>query len=160
MEDNFNIFENGERPQIFPNGRWPQFCSRQPRELLFGMQHCFNQTRWNIKDNLNFFESWRPGWRLVRLLNTLCVQQYNWSKHSACKNSINENAICHLIVLGSNNVGKGGDVIAPHSLRNQDHIALQSATSAPCPGKFNFSNSKSWLTNLAGVNQDPNWKTM
>jgi hypothetical protein len=59
MEDNLNIFENGRRPHFFPNLRWPQFYSMQPRELVFGMQHCFNPTRWNMKDDLNFFENGR-----------------------------------------------------------------------------------------------------
>jgi hypothetical protein len=28
----------------------------QPTELVFGMQHCFNPTRWNIKDDIKFFK--------------------------------------------------------------------------------------------------------
>ena len=55
MED-INIFENGRRPHCFINGRQPQVCSRQPRELIFGMQHRLNPT---MEDNLNFFWKWK-----------------------------------------------------------------------------------------------------
>jgi hypothetical protein len=27
--------------------------------LIFGMQHCFNPTRWNMEENLNIFENER-----------------------------------------------------------------------------------------------------
>ena len=57
IEDDLNIFENWRRPQFFPNRRRPRFCSRQPRELIFGMLHSFNQTRWNM--DLNFLENGR-----------------------------------------------------------------------------------------------------
>jgi hypothetical protein len=55
MEDDLNLF---------PNGRWPQFCSRRPRELVFGMQHCSTQLDeiWKtasiflkMEDYFNFF---------------------------------------------------------------------------------------------------------
>jgi hypothetical protein len=45
MEDKLNTFENGRRPHIFFNGRRFKFCSRQPRELIFGMQPYFDPTR-------------------------------------------------------------------------------------------------------------------
>ena len=50
MEDNLNLFENG---------RWPQYFSRQPKGLIFSMQTYFNRTRWNMEDNLNFLENGR-----------------------------------------------------------------------------------------------------
>ena len=55
MEDDLYIFENGRGPQFFFNGRGPQFCSRQRRELVFGMQHCFNPTRGNVEEDLILF---------------------------------------------------------------------------------------------------------
>ena len=45
--------------RIFSNRRLPQFCSSQPRKLIFGMKHCFNPSRWNMKDYLNLFENGR-----------------------------------------------------------------------------------------------------
>ena len=50
----------GGQPQYFgrqpiflkENGRRPEFCWRQPRELIFVMQHCFNPTKWNIEIDL------------------------------------------------------------------------------------------------------------
>ena len=46
MEEDLNIFENGRQHTFF---------SRQPKELTFGMQHCFNPTEGNMED-LNCFE--------------------------------------------------------------------------------------------------------
>jgi hypothetical protein len=59
MEEDFNIFENGRRPQLFSNGRLPKICSRQPKELIFGMQPYFNPSRWYMVEVLNIFEIWR-----------------------------------------------------------------------------------------------------
>ena len=53
------IFKNGRQPQFFPNGRLPQFGSRQPRELNLRMQHCFNQNRCNMEEDLIFFRNGR-----------------------------------------------------------------------------------------------------
>ena len=50
MEDDLNFF---------PNGRRPQFFSRQPRKLIFGMQLYVNPTKRNMEDDLNFFENGR-----------------------------------------------------------------------------------------------------
>jgi hypothetical protein len=50
------------------------------------------------------------GWHL-RPLNSLCVQHYNWSKHSACSTSIDENAVGGSILLGLKNARKGSDLI-------------------------------------------------
>jgi hypothetical protein len=36
-----------------------EFFSMQPRLLVFGTQHCFNPTRWNIEEDLHFFENGR-----------------------------------------------------------------------------------------------------
>jgi hypothetical protein len=46
-------FLYGSQPQFYSNGRRPQFCSSQLRDLIFGMQHCFNPTRGNMEDDLN-----------------------------------------------------------------------------------------------------------
>ena len=43
-------------------------------------------------------------------LRSLCVQQYDWSKQSACNTNLDENAMARSIVLGSKNVTKGGDL--------------------------------------------------
>ena len=61
MEDDLNIFENRRRTQFFSNGRQLQFCSRQPRELIFGMQHRFSPTSCNscTEDDINLFEKGR-----------------------------------------------------------------------------------------------------
>ena len=45
-----------------------------------------------------------------RLLNSLCVQQNNWSKHSVCATSLDENAVGSSNLLGSTNARKGGDL--------------------------------------------------
>ena len=34
MEDDLNLFENGRQPQFLLYGRAPQFCFRQPTELI------------------------------------------------------------------------------------------------------------------------------
>ena len=74
-----NIFENGRRPQFFPNGRWPLFFSRKPRKLVFGMQHCFNPTRWNIKTTM-IFERWKKIsmlWSLYYIISYWSALVYN-----------------------------------------------------------------------------------
>ena len=44
---------------FFSNGRQPQFWSRHPRKLIFGMPPYFDPTRWNMEDDLNNFENGR-----------------------------------------------------------------------------------------------------
>jgi hypothetical protein len=45
MEDYLNIFENERRPEITSIGRRPQYFSRQPKKLIFGMQPYFDPTK-------------------------------------------------------------------------------------------------------------------
>jgi hypothetical protein len=59
MEDDLNIFENGRRPQFFITGTRPQFCFMQPRELISGMQHCFNPTFFLNQRRPQFFDNGR-----------------------------------------------------------------------------------------------------
>ena len=46
-----------------------------------------------------------------RLLNSLHIQQYNWSKHSVCNTSLDKNAVGLSILLWLKNVRKGSDLI-------------------------------------------------
>jgi hypothetical protein len=50
--------------------------------------------------------AWFSCTNVQRLINSLGVQQYNWSKHSACTTSLNENAVDR-----SKSVRKGSDLI-------------------------------------------------
>ena len=54
-----------------------KFVIGNPISWFFGMQHCFNPTRWNMKDDLNFLLNWRRPqfFYNVRLVQIQGVQQ-------------------------------------------------------------------------------------
>ena len=59
QEEDLNSCVNGRQTQFVINGRWAQFCSRQRRELIFGLQPYFNSTRIYMENDLNIFENGR-----------------------------------------------------------------------------------------------------
>ena len=59
MEDDLNILVNGRLPPKLQDERQPQFCSRQPKKLIFGMQPYMNPTRRNMEDDLDIFKNGR-----------------------------------------------------------------------------------------------------